>query len=526
MLSSNEKRRVLPEEVYTEDIAPEWVSWCLEWYRCSDLAPHVKKSYLYRLFRAGRWLATSHPEISSPEQWTTKIAAEYVAAVDQMKTGDFGSSEYREKKMKGISAQPLRAATKEKLIMTLRVFFADLFDEPHLLPRRFDPVRSLRTPCAILKQLGPNPRDLNPLLWAKLVHAGLNLTEADLPRASTGALLYPVEFVRAVAAVWVYSGLRMDEIARLQLGCIRWQLEDVTVPETGEVLPKDAVCFLTVPVNKTTAAFQKPVNPIVGLRIKEWEHVRASGQPPRRDRKTGEVTSYLFAHRGKHMSKHYINLTLIPLLCAKAGLPRADERGAITSHRARATIATLLYNAPEGLTIWELMQWLGHTSPQTTQHYAKVKPTKLAAAYAKADRNSRLVEVLVDTKADAQGQVNVYYVLGEQGLCGNPDWASCLYRMACMKCPYFVPNELAYLIASRNTVKRFMELVELTDEELAAVQEDEDKLQQSIERAQHTSLPTLLRRRAKGTAQRGIPLVVLNNPSLSGERQQARRSEL
>jgi len=154
---------------------------------------------------------------------------------------------------------------------------------------------------------------------------------------------YPLALVLAIAAVWVYSGLRADEIARLRLGCIRWQREDVSVPETGEWLPKEAVCFLTVPVNKTTTTFQKPVNPIIGQRINEWEQVRARGQVHYRDRKTGEKIDYLFIHRGQPVSKHYLNNTLIPLLCAKAGIPRTDERGAITSHRARATLATLLY---------------------------------------------------------------------------------------------------------------------------------------------------------------------------------------
>lgn len=201
------------------------------------------------------------------------------------------------------------------------------------------------------------------------------------------------------------------------------------------------------------------------------------------------------------------------MLCARAGIPPADERGAITSHRARATIATLLYNAPEGLTIFELMQWLGHKDPKTTQNYARVKPTKLAAAYSKAERNSRLVEVLVDTKADTNGEVKVYYVLGDHGLCGNPDWATCLYRMACIKCPFFVPKDQAQLIADSTTVKRFMEVVELTDEELAAVQEDCDKLEEAVQRTHHLSAPTMLRRRAKGATSRGIPLVVLNGTS-------------
>jgi len=332
-------------------------------------------------------------------------------------------------------------------------------------------------------------------------------------QAGSGAVYYPVTFVRALAAVWVYSGLRSDEIIRLRLGCIRWQRETVTVPETGELLPREATCFLTVPTNKTGTTFQKPVNPIVGQRIAEWERERASGQPARGDRKTGTQTAYLFAHRGKSVGREYLNARLIPLLCERAGIPRVDERGAITSHRARATLATLLYNAPEGLSILELMQWLGHKDPGTTQHYARVKPTKLAAAYTQAERNSRLIEALVDTQAEANGQVNIYYVLGEHGLCGNPDWSSCLYRMACIKCPFVVPKEQAQLIEARTTIKRFMEVVELTTEELAAVQDDYHKLEAAVERTQHTVPPTTLRRRAKGAVSRGIPLTVFNTSS-------------
>jgi hypothetical protein len=125
----------------------------------------------------------------------------------------------------------------------------------------------------------------------------------------------------------------------------------------------------------------------------------------------------------------------------------------------------------------------------------------------------------VDTKAEANGEVKIYYVLGEHGLCGNPDWASCLYRMACIKCPFFIPRDCALLIQSRKTVKRFMEIVELTDEELAAVQDDYDKLEEAVQRTQHLQAPTILRRRAKGSQSRGIPLTVLNSTQLSEQRQ-------
>jgi integrase len=508
--SARELSRVPPSQMETTGVAPQWVEWCLQWHHFSPLEPQTKRSYLLKLFRAGRWLVQMYPEVTTPHQWDSWLAAEFVAAVDQMKEGDFSSPAIVEEMKR--SDKPLAAVTKGGLLTVMRTFFRDLQEEPHNVPRRFDPLRAFRTPGAIQRQIGPNPRDLDPFLWAKLVHAALELTEEDLPQSGRGMRQYPFGLVRAIAAVWVYSGLRSDEIVRLTVGCIRWQREDVTVPETGEILPREAVCFLTVPVNKTTSAFQKPVNPILGHRINEWERVRAANQPPQRDRKTGARVEYLFSHRGHVIGYQYLNARLIPSLCEKAGIPKEDERGAITSHRARATLATLLYNAPDGLSIFDLKQWLGHKDVSSTQHYARVKPTKLAVVYANAERNSRLVEALVDTKADAHGDVKVYYVLGDHGLCGNPDWASCLYRMSCIKCPFFVPKERVQLIVASKTVKRFMEVVELTDEEVVAVQDDYSKLEEAVKRTEHLPAPTLLRRRAKGTKNRGIPLTVLNTP--------------
>jgi hypothetical protein len=61
----------------------------------------------------------------------------------------------------------------------------------------------------------------------------------------------------------------------------------------------------------------------------------------------------------------------------KAGVPTADVRGNIPSHRARTTIASQLYNAREPMTLFEWQQWLGHSSPAATQHYAKITPLKI-----------------------------------------------------------------------------------------------------------------------------------------------------
>src|SRR5207302_6309904 len=121
---------------------------------------------------------------------------------------------------------------------------------------------------------------------------------------------------------------------------------------------------------------------------------------------TSEAVSYLFAYRGKRISKTYVNHCLIPLLVRKAGVPIEDSRGQITSHRARATIASMLYNAKEPLSIFELKEYLGHKHLSSTQHYLLVDPTKLASKVVKAgylEQNLATIEVLLDQEAVVSG---------------------------------------------------------------------------------------------------------------------------
>lgn len=103
---------------------------------------------------------------------------------------------------------------------------------------------------------------------------------------------------------------------------------------------------------------------------------------------------------------------LIPLLCEKAGVPCSDARGRITSHRARATIATLYYNCPDGLTGPEIQEFLGHASFHSTRSYIKANPTKLAKSVARANKNSRLVRVLVDPHAAVLGEPPFFTIWG------------------------------------------------------------------------------------------------------------------
>jgi hypothetical protein len=309
--------------------------------------------------------------------------------------------------------------------------------------------------------------------------AGMSLAVEDL-FSGTGSPFYPIEFVRALAAIWLFAGLRSDEIVRLRLGCIRWQQDDVSVQTTGETLPQGAVCLLDVPVNKTGAAFTKPVDPVVGRAVAGWEQVRPR-QPSFLDPKTGEVVDFLFCYRARPLTREYINGSLIPILCHKAGVPLKDVRGTITSHRARATIASQLFNSREPMSLFELQAWLGHRSPATTQNYVTITPTKLAKAYADAgylERNVRAIEVLIDndavkTAAAAAGEPWRYYDLGHC-FCTYEFFDQCPHRMACARCDFCIPKDSnrAQLLEAKTNLLRFLQEVPLTDEERAVADGD------------------------------------------------------
>lgn len=456
-----------------EDIAPQWLSWCQRWRDHSTLqcAGHD----YYQLLKIGRWLHAHHPEVVGPDGFTIELSAEFVAATNEMKIGEWTRARITPQRL----GQPLRPQAKNGLLGALRRFLRDC-QEWEWIPISFNPLRVLRTPRSILKLIGPDPRVIDRERWAKLLWAAMNLTDEDLPLGRGDKSIYPLELVRAVAAVWCFAALRSDEIRRLRVGCVRWQSEDVVVPETGELLPKDATCLLDIPVNKTATAYTKPVHPLVGKRINEWEQVRPKEQQYEVDLKTGEAVQFLFSYRGKRIWRGYINETLIPLLCRKAGIPEQDSRGTITSHRARATIASMLYNAKEPLSVFEIKEYLGHKYLSSTQSYLFVDPTKLASKVVKAgylEQNLATIEVLLDQEAvlsgaASRGEVWKYYDLGH-GYCTNPFWSACAHRMACAKCPYYRPKDSLgeQLIEGKANLVHMLEFVQLTEDEKLLVTE-------------------------------------------------------
>ena len=469
-----------------EGTDPAWAGWAERWHATSPLTPKVRAIIRTIIAKAGRWLAAEHPGITEPGQWTRETCAAWVAAVDRMAVGDYVQ---RRDHLHGRAGKPVSPRTKAHILMATRTFFRD-GQEWEWFPRRFDPSRALAVPRSVGALIGTDPRVIADDVWAKLLWAGLNIEAADLPGTSAGSY-YPMELIRALTLTWLFSGLRSDEISRLRTGCIRWQHDGLPISgNSREILAEDTVCLLDVPVNKTGTAFTKPVDPIVGQAIEAWQALRPA-QPPRLDRKTSEHADLLFSVRAHPVGKTYINRTIIPALCAKAGVPTADVRGNITSHRARSTIASQLYNAKEPMTLFELQAWLGHRTPTTTQHYAKITPNTLSKAYTQAGyfaRNVRTIEVLLDRDAVASGSSAAgepwqYYDLGH-GLCSYTFFEQCPHRMACAKCDFYTPKESskAQILEARDNLQRMLAAIPLTDDERAAVDDGKDALDSLLSR--------------------------------------------
>jgi integrase len=471
--------------------SPHWAVWIERWHATSPLSPRVRAIVRTIMAKAGRWLAAEHPQITEPGQWTRQTCAAWVAAVDRMAVGDYVQ---RHDHIQARAGKPILPRSKAHILGATRTFFRDL-QEWEWIGRRFDPTRALAVPRSVSALIATSPRVIADDVWAKLMWAGLNLQPADLPGCADS--YYPIELLRAVTLTWLFSGLRSDEICRLRVGCIRWQHHGQPIAgDAADVLAEDAICLLDVPVHKTGTAFTKPVDPIVGQAIEAWQALRPA-QPPRLDRKTSEHADILFCVRAHPVARDYINRALIPALCAKAGVPDADVRGKITSHRARSTIASQLYNAKEPMTLFELQAWLGHRDPASTQHYAKITPATLTKAYTQAGyfaRNIRTIEVLLDrdavtTGAAAGGQPWQHYDLGH-GYCSYTFFEQCPHRMACARCDFYTPKDSsqAQLLEAKDNLQRMLTSIPLTDDERAAVEDGQAALDTLLTRL--TDIPT------------------------------------
>ncbi|TGE03547.1 site-specific integrase [Hymenobacter fodinae] len=372
-----------------QDSMPEaWRSLLQRWASTESCNESVRNQVLTAAAKAARWSA-SQPGAPTPEQWTAPIALQFVAAVKTMRMGQWLHPAHAGRY--SLADREMKPASRAQLLSCLRRFFTDC-QEWGWLPVQFSPQRLLATPRAIRDECNIKPRVLEHDVWMKLREASATLTVQDLayapltrPDGSTGERRahYPFEMVRAIAVIWLLAGLRSDELGRLAVGCVRCQPR---VTGYAAWLPQDEVpgaCYLRVPKHKSGRAFEKPVPQAVGDAVLAWQHVRPA-TPAQPDPKTGELTDFLFTRRGGTIGRTYLNHRLIPLLCRKAGIPTHDAYGPITSHRARTTLITSLYNSGK-MSLLDIMKWMNHKSMRTTLHYIDVPDKRIIDAFLQAN---------------------------------------------------------------------------------------------------------------------------------------------
>jgi integrase len=512
-------------DIATIGVSERWASWAKRWKSTTPLQKKTAEAGYSSILMAGRWLYKEHPEISEPKQWSRELCAEYISALDKSVVGQWISGIKFNRINEG---KPLKPASKARILGGLRTFFRDCQDW-EWIPRKFNPFRALATPRSVTRLMGAAPRVIAEDIWAKLLWAALNLSEADLPKwrdlsNELRPYYYRPEMMRALSIVWLFSGARNDEIIRLRVGCVRWLSESVPVIGEGGILSKDAVCMLEIPTNKTSPQFTKPVDRVVGEAIEAWERVRTE-TPMILDPKTKEMVQYLFAQRAKRISRFFINKTLIPILCRKAGVPEADAKGDITAHRARSTMATKLANCKDPMTLHELMRWLGHASVEATIRYVEVTPIKLGKAYQDADffsRNVRTIQVLIDqdaivSGAAVQGEPWRYYDLGE-GLCTNAFFVTCPHRVACAKCAFYVPKQSAkaLFLEGKANLLRMRQEIPLTEDEIAAVDEGVEALQKLCNKLANVPTPSGATPRQMYSQEEGTRPIQITRLKLTG----------
>lgn len=197
------------------------------------------------------------------------------------------------------------------------------------------------------------------------------------------------------------------------------------------------------------------------------------------------------------LASEYVNKTLVRILCKKANVPLEDARGKITSHRARSTIASQLFNAREPMSLFELQRWLGHKWANSTQHYLDISPTKLAQSFREAGyfaRNVRSIEVLIDRDAIAAGKAPPdpwrFYDLGH-GFCGYEFFDQCPHRMACAKCDFYSEkgSNRAQLLEGKDNLLRMRQEIPLNDAELAAVDDGVAALEKLLDQLADVATP-------------------------------------
>jgi len=495
------KKQVVSSSFERGGMADEWYEWCVAWYeQAVDLTPHIRRQYIGSLLAIGRWLSQQVPEVHIPEQWTEDLALRFRTDVCSWTIGAYASEEGRRRIPAGKWGRPLKPQAIACYLCALRRFFSDLTRQPHPVAGRparritldFSPKEVLTVPQQIRRaQDATAPRDIDLRVWAKLTIAAATLSESDLPQGA----LYPLSFYRALGLVWVTSARRPNEIARLRLDCVRqdWDPDmyeedghpverfvtaggnqQGTQEPRGEQVPR--ICYLHIPAGKNRGSFWIWLPDYVAEAIKVWKQERPPSQGKLFDQKDRQEVEYLFCCRDMRVGWRFINTSLIPTLCMRAGVDVEDAKGRITGHRGRSTRLTLLRRNGVGLD--DLAEYAGHANTRTIRRYANQDPLQLHRIIKDADDLSRVIEGVVDMQATAQGLPALRWFIGydadgEPMFCGNQVYVTCEHRLDCKRCGMFIGGEKARLLREGEQTLPVTSKVPMTPLEKCVVEGDQ-----------------------------------------------------
>ncbi|MFC4612248.1 tyrosine-type recombinase/integrase [Streptomyces maoxianensis] len=131
-------------------------------------------------------------------------------------------------------------------------------------------------------------------------------------------------------------------------------------------------------------------------------------------------------------------------------------------------------------------------------------------------RNVRTIQVLIDresvlTGAAASGeQPWKYYDLGE-GYCSYDFFAKCPHRLACARCPFYVPktSSRGQFLAVKDGIDEMLEQLNLTDDEREALEGDREAVAALAERLSDIPTPAGPTPKELGATKSFIPLTQL-----------------
>lgn len=277
------------------------------------------------------WIAKAHPEIQSFTEVTREHALEFSEWLKDLKSANSG--------------QPIATSTRSRYLSSVSVFFRDTAQWGW----EGVPGRALLGPADLPKDIRSVPR--------------------FIPEDELGTLMDAIRslecpYQRAALLVARWSGARADEVRRLEVQCL-------------DSYP-DGTARLRIPAGKTYQERLVPIHEEAAEAIRMLQADRR-GERGLRDEVTGETVRYLFMHRGKLMSWHYIFGTPLKAACKQAGLTDSEGKAKIWAHRFRHTLGTQM--AERGAKLHTIMSVLGHQSTDMTMVYARISDHEVLKDY-------------------------------------------------------------------------------------------------------------------------------------------------